>query len=109
MQPPQTAAPAGLGAGDTARSRNNILLSRVSHSTSREHTTDSNESDEYKWNLNISADKLANIKSPMFLKLESMIATLSQFRKEYDGERVPRYEVAFLAKKAKEEERKRRE
>ena len=45
----------------------------------------------------------------MFLKLESMIATLSQFRKEYDGERVPRYEVAFLAKKAKEEERKRRE
>lgn len=49
------------------------------------------------------------MKSPMFLRLENMINTLGQFRKEYDGDRVPKYEVAFLAKKAKDEERKRRE
>ena len=84
------------------------MISRLSNSTSNERNT-SSESDEYKWNLNLSNEKLANIKSPMFLKLEAMIATLGEFRKEYDGDRVPKYEIAFLAKKAKEEERKRRE
>ena len=49
------------------------------------------------------------MKSPMFLKLENMIQTLSQFREEYDGTRVPKYEVAFLEKKKKDEERHRRE
>ena len=45
----------------------------------------------------------------MFLRLETMITTVDQFRKEFDGTRVPMYEVSFLAKKKKEEERKRRE
>ena len=38
-----------------------------------------------------------------------MIETVDQFRKEFDGSRVPKYELAFLAKKKKEEERQKRE
>ena len=45
----------------------------------------------------------------MFLRLEAMIDTVDQFRKEFDGTRVPKYEIAFLAKKKKEEERLKRE
>ena len=93
----------------TSRSRNAILVSQHSGSTGSELCTDSIGSNERHWNLNISNEKLANIKSPMFLRLEAMITTVDQFRKEFDGTRVPMYEVAFLAKKKKDEERLRRE
>ena len=49
------------------------------------------------------------MKSPMYLRLEAMIDHIDQFRKEFDGERIPKYEIAFLAKKKKEEERQKRE
>lgn len=78
-------------------------------SGSDERFNSSVDSYELRWNPNISEQKLANIKSPMFLRLEAMIQTVDQFRKEFDGTRVPKYEVAFLAKKKKEEERQRRE
>ena len=55
---------------------------------------------EGRWaNINLSDEKLANIKSPIFLKLETMISALDKFRSEMDGNRVPKYEVAFLQKK----------
>ena len=95
------------------RSRPNLFLNsqKSLHSSNEtdEHFRSSVSSGEYRWNPNISDEKLANIKSPMFLRLEAMIETVDQFRKEFDGSRVPKYELAFLAKKKKEEERQKRE
>jgi len=54
--------------------------------------------------LNISDQKLMNFKSPMFLKLESMIHTLDKFRVEMDGSRVPKFEQHFIEKRRKERE-----
>ena len=58
--------------------------------------------------LNLSDAKLANIKSPVFLRLETMISTLDRFRSEMDGNRIPKYEMAFLEKKQKELEKQKR-
>ena len=49
--------------------------------------------------LNISDSRIDNFKSPMFLKLETMISTLDKFRSEMDGSRVPKYEKHFIAKR----------
>ncbi len=101
-----TAAPAPQGMMNAqqrnGRGANNIFASRYSHSSSSNegHHLSSQESAERRWaNINLSDEKLANIKSPMFLRLESMINTLDKFRTEMDGSRVPKYEVAFLQKK----------
>ena len=55
--------------------------------------------------LKLSDSRLANIKSPVYLKLEAMIGTLDKFRSEMDGNRVPRFEVTYLKKKRKENEK----
>lgn len=68
-----------------------------------------NHESSYGGYLNISDQKLANFKSPMFLKLESMIQTLDKFRHEMDGNRVPKYEQHFIEKRKREEEIKRQE
>ena len=49
--------------------------------------------------LNLSDQKLANIKSPMFLKLEEMIQTVGMFKTEMIGTRVPKYEQRFIEKR----------
>jgi len=59
--------------------------------------------------LNLSAAKLANFKTPTFLHLTNMITTLDKFRTEMDGSRVPKYEIAYIEKKRAEREKKRRE
>ena len=104
MQPPMTAAPGGLGqtVPEHQRSRNALLMSRMSEPSTDSHgrgTNMSSNSGENRFNLNLSDEKLANIKSPMFLKLQAMISTLEKFREEMDGSRVPKYEVAYIAKK----------
>ena len=43
--------------------------------------------------LNISDTKLANIKSPVYLKLETMIDTLQMIRTQLDGKRIPKFEA----------------
>ena len=58
--------------------------------------------------LNLSDAKIANIKSSCYLKLEAMILTLDRFRSEMDGNRIPKFEIAFLDKKKKELERQKR-
>ena len=63
-------------------------------------TFDSSDDDEVSYNqLNLSDAKLANLKSPVFLKLEAMIQTLQQFRDEYQGARVPFYDKKYLMNK----------
>ena len=52
---------------------------------------------------------MANLKSPVFLKLETMIETINMFRQEMDGNRVPKFELSFREKKKKEKERQLRE
>ena len=52
---------------------------------------------------------MANIKSPVYLKLESMIETINFFRKEMDGNRIPKFEQLYREKKKKEKERQMRE
>ena len=103
-----TAAPSGVGiktanispGPNLQKSRNNIFASKYSDSTgSREHGTNMSSYSSQGRVLNISDEKLANIKSPMFLKLESMIQTLDKFRTEMDGSRVPKFEVAFIEKR----------
>ena len=91
------------------KSRNNLFMSQKSSSGTDERFGSSVSSNEVQWKANISDEKLANIKSPLYLRLEAMIGTVDQFRKEFDGERIPKYEIAFLAKKKKEEERLKRE
>ena len=54
--------------------------------------------------LNLSEDKLANIKSPVYLKLENMIQTLDMFRNNMDGKRIPKFEQAFKDRKKLEAE-----
>ena len=56
-------------------------------------------------NLKLSEDKLANIKSPTFLKLDSLINHLGHFRKEFLGNRIPKYEQQFLVRKEEAEQR----
>ena len=58
--------------------------------------------------LHISAQKLANIKSPMFMKLDAMIHTLDKFRGEMQGDRVPKFEAAFIEKRREEAHRQRK-
>ena len=48
---------------------------------------------------------MANIKSPVFLKLETMIETINMFRQEMVGNRVPKFELSFREKNKKEKER----
>ena len=57
------------------------------------------------WQLKLSDAKLANIKSPCFLKLEAMISTLDKFRSEMDGQRVAKFEIEYLKKKKKDHDR----
>lgn len=71
-------------------------------------TNGSSSSYESLRNLNLSDEKLANIKSPIYQQLNAMISTLGKFREEMDGTRVPKYELAFLARKKKEQKIKRR-
>ena len=54
-------------------------------------------------------EKLANMKSPVYLKLETMIETIDFFRKEMDGNRVPKFEQSYREKQKKEKERQARE
>ena len=42
--------------------------------------------------LNISEEKMANFKSPVFVKLEQMIEMVAMFRNEMDGKRIPKFE-----------------
>lgn len=49
--------------------------------------------------LKLSEDKLANIKSPTFLKLDSLINHLGHFRREFMGQRIPKYEEQFLIRR----------
>ena len=49
--------------------------------------------------LKLSEDKLANIKSPTFLKLDSLINHLGHFRKEFMGDRIPTFEQQYLIRK----------
>ena len=63
-------------------------------------TFDSSDSDDNSYNkLNLSDAKLANLKSPCYLKLQAMIHTLQQFRDEYQGARVPFYDKKYLMNK----------
>ena len=55
--------------------------------------------------MNMSEEKIANIKSPVFLKLETMIETINMFRQEMDGNRVPKFEQNFREKRKKEKDR----
>ena len=57
----------------------------------------------------MSEEKIANIKSPVFLKLETMIETINMFRQEMDGNRVPKFEQNFREKRKKEKDRQLRE
>lgn len=89
-----------------------INFARNSYGSNRSidrYTNGSSSSCESIRNLNLSDEKLANIKSPMYLKLQKMINTLGKFREEMDGSRVPKYEIAFLAKKKIEEKKKRKQ
>ena len=56
-------------------------------------------------NLNLSDDKLANIKSPTFLKLDSLINHLAHFRREFMGQRIPKYEQQFMLRKEEQMQR----
>ena len=49
------------------------------------------------------------MKSPVYLKLETMIETIDFFRKEMDGNRIPKFEQSFREKQKKEKERQARE
>ena len=52
---------------------------------------------------------MANIKSPVFLRLEAMISTLGRFREEMDGSRIPKWEMQWLERKAIEDKKQMRE
>ena len=63
---------------------------------SREHTSSSDYSDyQNRHKFKLSDAKLANFKSPVFLKLESMIETIGTFQGEMKGTRVPVWEQTF--------------
>ena len=59
--------------------------------------------------MHLTDEKLANMKSPVYLKLETMIETIDFFRKEMDGNRVPKFEQSYREKQKKEQERQARE
>ena len=42
---------------------------------------------------------MANIKSPTFLKLDSLINHLTHFRREFMGHRIPKFEQQYLMRK----------
>ena len=65
-------------------------------------TISTNENLNY---LKLSDNKLANIKSPTFLKLDSLINHLGHFRKEFMGNRIPNYEQQYLIRKEEAEQR----
>ena len=52
---------------------------------------------------------MANIKSPVFLRLEAMISTLGRFREEMDGSRIPIWEQQWQERKAIEDKKHLRE
>lgn len=56
---------------------------------------------------------MANIKSPTFLKLDSLINHLTHFRREFMGHRIPKFEQQYLMRKEeqmqKEHEARRKE
>ena len=49
------------------------------------------------------------MKSPVYLKLETMIETIDFFRKEMDGNRIPKWEHSYREKQKKEKDRQARE
>lgn len=59
--------------------------------------------------LNISDEKLANIKSPITMRLEAMVETLDQHREEESKRRIPMFQAAFAVKKKREAEHRARE
>ena len=59
--------------------------------------------------LNLSDAKMANIKSPVFMRLETMISTLGRFREEMDGTRIPKWEQQWLERKATEDKKVKKE
>ena len=59
--------------------------------------------------LNLSEEKMANMKSPMVLKMEAMMDKLEEYRIEQEQSRHAKYELAFMARKKTENEKKARE
>ena len=52
---------------------------------------------------------MANIKSPVYLRLETMIDTLQMIRSQLDGKRIPKFEETFIERKKMEEEMAKKE
>ena len=52
--------------------------------------------------LNLSKEKMENLKSPVWLKLDSMIETLDNYRNNMSGQRVPNFQKQFIMRKRKE-------
>ena len=50
-------------------------------------------------NINLTDEKMANIKSPMYLRLQKMIETLGVYRSEMETQKLPRFEANYIARK----------
>ena len=93
QQPPKAASP------DFDSGENNPASQKSPRSESESGSSSSGSSQSDKrplYNLNLTDAKLANIKSPVFLRLEAMISTLGRFREEMDGSRIPVWEQQWL-------------
>lgn len=60
-------------------------------------------------NINLTDEKMANIKSPMYLRLQKMIETLGVYRSEMETQKLPRFEANYVARKKQEAEIRKRE
>ena len=47
---------------------------------------------------------MENMKSPVWLRLESMIETLHNYRNNMEGQRIPFFKKAFVMRQRKEQE-----
>ena len=59
--------------------------------------------------LNLSDEKMANMKTPMILKMEAMMEKLEQYRVDQDNSRHAKYELAFRSRQKVENEKRDRE
>ena len=50
-----------------------------------------------------------NLKSPVFVKLETMIETIAMFRQEMEGQRIPKFEETFIQRKHEMEQKRLRD
>ena len=58
--------------------------------------------------VQLTEEKMQNMKSPTWLKLEAMIQTLNMYRNEMAGKRIPKFKQKYMEMKQREKDSERK-